>query len=480
MASMKLVENRDTFTYCGKGWRMRTKAIVWVLIVVVICLHVPNLTAQSSIPPLPADLLFTTSIEAGPGDYPRNIIARVDASTLEVTPFYVDSEAFQVMPISWSPQGDLLVIYRMMEPLDDSYTLIPRQLCILDRTGVLQRCFDDTPPMHWGGFPEDWLHYYPVVWGANGQTLYFMTEYVDEDSSLGYGRNLVQVDVFTGETLRVVYTYPDPWPISPSPSLNYISVGFWEQWQGPGAPAFILNLTTETQLDIPNLVPNNTSLIRTCIPFSPQGSYFTMKTVYDLTQYAPELEPPENFLFDASDVLLLILDMAGNIQHIIGEPEGSPAITWSIECPAWQEDEQAIVFQANNDEHRYIQRYTLQDQQTTTLYEMSFDPGRENYVKSPLVPSPDGTHIALTVTDGPYEDRLVAVLYPDSEISRIPNTYRFSLYPLWVPPLSAQQPIANAGSDQPPTDAPDACADVDVTLDRLFRTDVPPICMTAF
>jgi hypothetical protein len=456
---------------------MRTKAIVWVLIVVVICLHVPNLTAQSSIPPLPADLLFTTSEEL---HYPRNIIMQVDALTLEVTPFYVDSEAFQVMPISWSPQGDLLVIYRMMEPLDDSYTLIPRQLCVLDRAGALQKCFDDAPPMHWGGFPEDWLFYYPVVWGVNGQTLYYMTEYINEDSPFGYGRHLVEADVFTGETLRIMYTYPDPWPVSPSPSLNHLAVGFWEQWQGPGTPAFIYNLTTETQLEASEFTPDNTSLMITCLPFSPQGNYFTMVTVYDLTEYAPELELPEHYQYSASDMLLLILDMEGNIHHIIGEPEGSPAITLGIECPAWQEDEQDIVFQTISEGHRYIQRYSLADQQTTTLYEMSFDPGRESYVKSPLVPSPDGTHIALTVTDSPNEDRLVAVLYPGGEIYRMQNPYPYSMYPLWIPPLSAQHPIANAGSDQTLTDAPDACADVDVTLDRLFRTDVPPICMTAF
>lgn len=81
-------------------------------------------------------------------------------------------------------------------------------------------------------------------------------------------------------------------------------------------------------------------------------------------------------------------------------------------------------------------RYSLVDQQMTPLYETGSGPDRESYIRSPLIPSPDGNFIALSVTNMPYDDRQVAVLYPDGEIHRIPNDYRFSLYPLWVPPLS--------------------------------------------
>lgn len=119
--------------------------------------------AQTSIPPLPADLLFTAATWTGGGDYPRDIIVRVDAETLEVTPFYVDNEAFEILPISWSPQGDLLAVYRVLPAIDDAYTLHPRQLCILDRAGVLQRCLNDDLTMHWAGYPDDWQHYYPVT-----------------------------------------------------------------------------------------------------------------------------------------------------------------------------------------------------------------------------------------------------------------------------------------------------------------------------
>ena len=170
--------------------------------------------AQTPIPPLPADLLFTASLTAGPGDFPRDVIVRVDAETLEVSPFYVDDEAFEILPLGWSPQGDLLAIYRMMPPLDKAYTLFPRQLCILSRDGVLQRCMNDSSPMHWGRQPqtgmEYWNFFFPITWGVNGQTVYFSTEYPNEKSAFGYGQRLVEASVITGETLRVIYDYPDP------------------------------------------------------------------------------------------------------------------------------------------------------------------------------------------------------------------------------------------------------------------------------
>ena len=53
-------------------------------------------------------------------------------------------------------------------------------------------------------------------------------------------------------------------------------------------------------------------------------------------------------------------------------------------------------------------RYTLADHQTTTLAEMGSEPGQERYVYSPLIPSPEGTHVAFTVNDRPGEDRQVA------------------------------------------------------------------------
>ncbi len=49
-----------------------------------------------------------------------------------------------------------------------------------------------------------------------------------------------------------------------------------------------------------------------------------------------------------------------------------------------------------------------------TLYETGFEPGRETYVNAPFVLSPDGTHVALTVSDEPYGDPSgSSALYPD-------------------------------------------------------------------
>jgi hypothetical protein len=415
---------------------MKTRVVILMFTVGLLVLNPSSgpVGAQSPIPPLPNDLLFVPTISGGEVYFSRNTILRVDARTLETSPFYVDDEAWEIVPLSWSPQGDLLAIYRIM-PADQaySYSSSPRKLCILDRDGVLQRCLDDSPPMHYAGSPSEWQHYYPVAWGPDGQTIYFDTEYPNEESVDGYGRRLVEASVLTGETLRVVYDYPDAYAVNLSPDLKHLTVGFGEQWY-PENPAFLSDLTSGVQLDLADLVPDLTWLSRGCIPFSPQGSYVTAITRYDLFEYAPELEEPDDYRNGSGDVLVLLAP-DGTVRHIIGDPSGSPATMWYHECPCWQADGQAIVFYAYGAEDRRIMRYSLPDQQTTTLYELGGGIGHESYVYSPLIPSPDGTHVALTVSDEPYgTNRLVAVLYPDGNIYRIPSPYRFGLYPLWVPP----------------------------------------------
>jgi hypothetical protein len=301
---------------------------------------------------------------------------------------------------------------------------------------VLQRCLDDSPPMHYAGSPEtQWSSYYPVAWGPDEQTIYFDTEYANEESRYGYGHRLVEASVLTGETLRIVYDYPDSFPVTLSPDLTHLTVGFGEPWYGGDDPVYLFDLATETQFDVPDLLPDYTGLYSTGWSFSPNGQFVTAKASYRLERYAPDLVAPDVFFVDGLGNLFLILDMQGTVQHIIGEPAGSPAVVWKLESPFWQPDEQAIVFIAWDAERRYIMRYSLADRQMTMLYEMDFGPGKEPYFYSPLIPSPDGSHIALTVSDVPYGDSQLAVLYPDGVIRRIPNDYRLSLYPLWVPPL---------------------------------------------
>jgi hypothetical protein len=273
-----------------------------------------------------------------------------------------------------------------------------------------------------------------VAWGPDGQTIFFDTEYPNDESPYGYGHRLVEASVLTGETLRVVYDYPDPYQVTASPDLNHIMVGFGEEWGAGNNPAFIFDLMTETRLDVQDLMPTNTVLSWGCQPFSPQGNYFTARTWYDPARYAPE----QNLPFSDGYLLLILDTQSGAIQGIIGEPNGSATLQYQ-DCPGWQPDEQAIVFYAYDQDHPYIMRYSLPGQQLTTLYELGGEPDHEYYVYSPLIPSPDGTHIALTVSDAPYGDRLVAVLYPDGEIYRIPSPYRFGLYPLWVPPLPSER-----------------------------------------
>ncbi len=417
---------------------MKTKSMALMLAIALIVGGMASTHAAppSQLPPLPADLLFTTTF-AEYGDYPRNVIMRVDAETAELSTFYVDQDADELAPLSWSPQGNLLAVYRILPPIDEAFTLFPRQLCILDRTGVLQRCLDDSPPMHYaGGILQDWQHYFPVVWGTDGQSIYFETEYPNEGSDSGYGRRIVEASVVTGETLRVLYDYPEPYPVTLSPDLNHLVVGFKREYLGEGNPTFLYDLTTGEQIDPSGLVPDLTGMFWTCLPFSPGGRYIAALVGYIVFEYVPDFELPAGEANMRGD-LILLLDSQGIAQHIVGKPEGSPATIWGHYCPSWQPDEQAIVFLAyDNQERDYIRRYTLADQQTTTLYEFNSRPESERYAYAPLVPSPDGTYLAFTVSTERGWKRHVAVLYPDGEIRRISSLYRFGLFPLWVPPLT--------------------------------------------
>jgi hypothetical protein len=50
---------------------------------------------------LPSDLLFTTGdVKSDTRLDPHNILARIDAETLEVTPFYTDKDAYEVIAIN--------------------------------------------------------------------------------------------------------------------------------------------------------------------------------------------------------------------------------------------------------------------------------------------------------------------------------------------------------------------------------------------
>jgi hypothetical protein len=412
---------------------MRRYGVVLFLVVFIFLLNGgTERGAAQQLPPLPADLVFTASTIEGEGDFPRDIILRVDAETYEIFPFYVDHEAFEVLPISWSPTGDLLAIYRILPPLDDSFTVFPRQMCILNREGVLQRCLEDDPPLHYGGDVASWDYYYPVAWGSDGQTFIYQTEYPNKASEYGYGRRLVEANLITGDT-RVLYDYSDPYPIYPSSTLRYVIVGFGGIWGGPSDPAFLIDRVTGTRLDISTTVPALTKLYKACMPLSPNDKYITVSASYDLATYAPDQDPS---LDTQAMGLLVILDTQGTIRHVIGEPDGINTL-WAQDCPGWSPDEKAIFFWATNLEYKaFIMRYSLVDEQLDVLYEVKEWSKQEYSIYPPFIVAPDGEHIALAVAEIPDNKPQVAVLYPDGEIRRIPSPYRFGLYPLWVPPLA--------------------------------------------
>src|SRR5512145_104591 len=77
--------------------------------------------AQTDNPTLPADLLFTTVTE---GTRSLSTLMRVNAQTLQMSPFYVDDSDY-IRALRWSPSGNLLAILRY--PTDADYV----EVCVL-------------------------------------------------------------------------------------------------------------------------------------------------------------------------------------------------------------------------------------------------------------------------------------------------------------------------------------------------------------
>ena len=401
--------------------------------------------AQRSAPLLPADLLFTSTESGSYGFWPqtpRNVIVRVDAFTRDATPFYTDEQASYVIPLSWSPQGDLLAFYRLI-PQEDNYI---RQLCLLSREGVLLRCFEAAPPSR-TGYPRFDTERYVVTWSVDGRRAYFVTECA-EPKPIPHQRCLVEADTTTGQTLRVLYAleYPTPTPFVWTPRRDVLLIGAGEEWLWQaGAPPVLFDVSAEdVLLDLSTIVPPHAIPDRVSPYLSPQGTYVEVFVHYDLLDYNPwQLD---RNVYGPTLSAMLVVDRRGEVRATWGEPENALPVPVAL---GWGDDERTL-YTVTHDMSTTCGDYSLWHPLRFHAYDLgaaqatALDVGEPcsgmQRVKGPLQLAPDATamvFLGLPADSDPYSEawQVTVLSMETGTLQAVGATYRFGVHPLWVPPM---------------------------------------------
>lgn len=388
-------------------------------------------SAQDDTDQLPADLIFTTG-EVTTGNWEssdQNILMYLNAETLEVTPFYIDDEAFYVRAVSWSPDGELLAILRIL-PAAPGAMWPPKELCLLNRLGQMERCFEEQPPLH---LEEGQV--YSVTWSADSQKIYYVSENVTGDYT-GIFR-LIEANAATGKTLRVLYEFSKsagelPSNLAWSPDFSSIVFGVdYNMSERVMLNMFtgVLNRATGEQLDLTSVVPKHTTLSYICPQLSPQGTYLVARAGYNPTEYDPGSQLPD---YVAHLLLTIVYDYRAGTQVFLGEPDGEDTFQF-MNCPVWQDYEKAFFIVGYNIQRdtTAIFKYILEQQTLRVFYDGLPTPD----LRDPLVLSPNGTHIAFRIS---RDDPKIGVVSPSGEIQIFSDPYEFGLYPIWVPPALSE------------------------------------------
>ena len=385
------------------------------LITTIIFGSIVSLNVQAQLHTLPVDLIVTVAQRDG---Y-HNTIARVDAKTLILTDFYTNADLKGIIPISWSPNGQLLSIAQHFG--GGSF-----QLCLLNSVGVLQKCMAERP--FWGGNEYGDSQLDALSWSADSTKLYYAVESSDSF-------RLVEADVLTGKTIQVIFEIPksDALPygvMAWSLTQEYVVIG---NHFDPPPYSYSMEIASlnSTQMgqrkNALSVIPRN-ELNRICARSSPKGSYFAVLV---------GVVGNDGEGFNPSATSIWLLNSQGQIIHYI-EPLVAVGKLSINTCPFWQSDEQSLYFSAFDRDNSTvgIYRYALNDRQL-----MVWHTGQQNSlsggVVSPLSIYYDGRAIAGHSVKRPISggNSQVVVGFPDGYELIIIGNYYESRSPLWVPPL---------------------------------------------
>lgn len=400
-------------------------AALLLMVAVLLMASAPALTSAQQT--LSHDLLVLVVESAYPSDPEANLLERVDGRTLETSLFFEDDTVHLLHPLSWSPDGSLLVILFYQE---SDYHPAATQLCLVTRGGTFHRCMEDLPPKDPGGAADG---LYAVTWSEDSQRIYFMSDVQEEDNYVR--RRLIEADVTTGETLRIIFetTFEQGVNVpifSWTSDLAYILNGL-------GWSSQLVDLATHEAVEVSAFLSDDVQLIRSgvCPGFSPSDEYIAVRTESVLV-----VED-----FEAPFYQLRLFDKSGRGTVVLDENSGYGPVWW-VECPVWQSDETTLFFLATTYDAPLLDigspaprifKYILA---TGSLEVYFYDPSLYNIFSLwPLMLSPDGEHIAYhsryRIQDGlQSEDRWkVVVVYPDGSFIELKDVEKSIQFPIWVP-----------------------------------------------
>jgi hypothetical protein len=386
--------------------KIKRYLLVFFLLGIWMLLPVSISFGQTPPPPLPSDIVFGANagnsleyLQAGPF-----VLTLLNSHNMEFVELYRSDHNVPV-PLSWSPEGDLLTFaLKSDRGMDEGE---PMEVCILTVTGVLQTCFEDQM-IYFPSYIED-----TVTWSSDGTTVYFVTRREQT-------WQLIAADVVTGQTLDVLFETPfvaDAWrtskPTRWSSNLRYVEL----ELGSPSIAVTIVDLETGEELDIHHVLqPYMDETIQqshdyyVCPGFSPSRNY--LAALIPITRLGNSTEIATN--------RMVIFDPQGNIVQIF-EPTGSV-----VSCPVWAEDERYFYFTRYNPQEGWsgIFTYTLENER---LHAQAMD---IDSFMAPFVLSPDGVHLALQAfTEVPQ----FKVLFPTGTIRSIDLPYISVENPVWRP-----------------------------------------------
>lgn len=288
-----------------------------IIIIVLSSLFYWDEQTLAQTPMLPSDLLFIGQSDTGPALY------LLDRVTLTSQLIWHQANIQSILAISWSPSGNQIAMFAI--PVDYPPLYVG---CVISVDGLMSHCFNvafEAGPFH------------TVTWSDDEQSVLFLAQ----TESM---RQIIQVDVMTGETARVVYEFEyippmvdgevwwNPPDVIWTADLQYVAVGVNQIVQ---PVRYLVDLETSKQYDLKTLVEplsfyagghespqSNTGYI--CPQFSPDGKHLT----------AVELSHKGR-----GDIIHLF-DMDSQIATTIDDYHG--ALPLAVGCPVW--DKRTIYF----------------------------------------------------------------------------------------------------------------------------------------
>lgn len=354
----------------------------------------------------------------------RRYLAITNSAYKTVSPFYTNAQ-LDVLPVSWSPSGDMLAIV-----LYDEFMSHPAQICVLTKSAQLVSCMKDEPNID--AVINSGRYYYNVKWAADEKSIFFVI-----DTFANY--YLMQGDVSTGRTIRTIYSGKNARSerstiYSWTNSLDYFILGAGDEARADVAGTItLINIPQSGSLSALQ-VPKDKELVQPApslkgTPLSSSSPDSTVITQQGLWVACP-FSPHDTYLpaFDQP-----LLDQRAE-EFILFDKSASKrlkTITYSnandlpISCPSWNSDESLLYWESGKNK---VFKYDFSSNKAHMLYQTTSLP---NFI-SPIVPSNLEDRLAYVSSVYP-ESTSIIVVDKNGLIYTLGDAQLTTDFPLWMP-----------------------------------------------